>query len=139
MLRKANFKDVGKIEKLINFGAKKGKVLKRDREEIKKVIGSFFVWEDPSSAGQGEILGCISLEIYSKKLAEIRSLVVSPKYQKKGIGTALIKKCLAKAKKEGIYEVLAVTDKVDLFEQLGFSKQLSNQWPLFIRFESHNL
>lgn len=128
MLRKAKPKDLEKIEKLINFGAKKGKVLKRSKEEIKKVLGSFFVWEELR-----EIVGCISLEIYSKKLAEIRSLVVLPKFQKKGIGRALIKECLSKAKKEGIYEVLAVTDRVDLFEKLGFSKQLSNQWPLFLR------
>ncbi len=71
-------------------------------------------------------------------MAEIRSLVVLPKFQGKGIGTKLVKACMKKAKKENIYEVLSVTDKVNLFKQLGFQKCLNNQWPMFIRMKKEN-
>lgn len=128
MIRKANIKDLKFIKKLIDSAAKEGKILKRSKEELESIIGCFFVYEEGR-----KILGCVSLEIYSEKLAEIRSLVVNSKYQGRGIGSALVKECIKKAKKLKIYEILSVTHKDKMFESLGFSKQLKDQWPLFIR------
>lgn len=69
----------------------------------------------------GEVVGCCALEVYSKRLAEIRSLVVKEEYQRKGIGKKLISLCLKKAKKLKIFEVLSVTSAVGLFESAGFN------------------
>ena len=72
-------------------------------------------------AVEGEqLIGCCALEVYSKRLAEVRSLAVSKEHQGKGIGTALIEACLAAAKEKGVREVLAVTSAVSLFERYGF-------------------
>ncbi|MBI2011676.1 GNAT family N-acetyltransferase [Candidatus Daviesbacteria bacterium] len=128
MLRKAKIEDLDSIYKLISDAAKKGKVLKRPKSEIKQVLSSFYVWVEDK-----EVAGCVSLEIYNKKLSEVRSLVVLPKYQGMGIGSKLIQACVNEAKAKEIYEVLAVTDKISLFEKMGFSKQLKGQWPLFLR------
>ena len=75
----------------------------------------FFVAEEG-----GHIVGCCALEIYSKRLAEIRSLAVAKDYQGKGIGTALITRCLDKANAKNIHDVLTITSTLPLFERQGF-------------------
>ena len=68
----------------------------------------------------GTIVGCCALEVYSKRLAEIRSLAVTKKFQGKGIAHALIQSCLKLAKKKNVYEVLSITGASGLFEKYGF-------------------
>ena len=75
----------------------------------------FFVAEDG-----GTIVGCCALEVYSQRLAEVRSLAVSPAYQKQGIATALIEACLKEAAEKQVYEVLTVTGATTIFEKHGF-------------------
>lgn len=128
MLRKARVSDIDSIYLLIIQAAKKGKVLPRSKEELKKVIHHFYVYEM-----DGMVVGCCALEVYSKKLAEIRSLVVAESYKKQGIGKALVAACLAEAKEKQIFEVLAITDKDAFFEKLGFKKELGGQWPMFLK------
>lgn len=133
MIRQAKKSDVLEIESLIRLGAKTGRVLSRSGEEIINSIQSFFVYTK-----DGTIVGCCALDIYSKKLAEIRSLVVSPKFQREGIGSKLIETCIRKAEKLGIYQVLAVTDRQKLFELVGFKSKLNNKQPLFINLKSYD-
>ena len=104
--------------------------LRKDRAAIKKLIAAFprelvqehlpktnefFVADD-----KGAIVGCCALEIYSKKIAEIRSLAVSDQYQGKGIATKLVNKCVARAKSRGVSQVLAITHNLRFFEKFGF-------------------
>jgi amino-acid N-acetyltransferase len=129
MLRKAKKADVGAIKSLIDSLARQGKLLRRSRAEIERVIRNFYVWDV-----DGEIVGCCALEIYNKKLAEIRSLAVHSDHQNMRIGSQLIDACVREAKHKQVYEVLCVTDKVEFFQKKGFSKQLGpDQWPLFIK------
>ena len=67
-----------------------------------------------------KIVGCCALEVYSKRLAEIRSLAVTEKFQAKGIATALIEACMKSAKEKKVYEVLTITGATGLFEKHGF-------------------
>jgi amino-acid N-acetyltransferase len=128
-LRKAQFRDINAIFLLIESAVKEGQILHRSKKNIKESIGTFFVWDDPKKG----VVACCGLTIYSKKLAEIRSLVVGNDFQKRGIGNTLIKKCLKLAKENKIYEVLAITDRVAFFSDLGFRKWLGNQYPMIIR------
>ncbi len=75
----------------------------------------FFVADE-----DGQIVGCCALEVYSQRLAEVRSLAVLPAHQGKGIATGLIQRCLGEAKALGIYEVLTITGATSLFEKHGF-------------------
>ena len=68
----------------------------------------------------GAIIGCCALEVYSKRLAEIRSLAVAPEARGRGLASELIKLCLAEAQKRKIYEVLTITGATELFEKQGF-------------------
>lgn len=78
-----------------------------------------------------EIMGCCALEIYSKRLAEVRSLAVSEKYRRSGVATHLVEKCMAHAKKKGIYEVLVITGALPFFEKHGFSTFHEEKYALF--------
>lgn len=86
----------------------------------------FFVAEDA-----GEIVGCCALEVYSQRLAEVRSLAVSPAHQGQGIAHQLIEKCMKRAAELGILEVLAITGANSLFEQFGFGAFKSEKYALF--------
>ncbi len=128
MIRQAKVRDINSIKKLIDYGSKQGFILPRTKREIRENIDSFFLAEEDN-----KIVACCSLDIYSWKLAEIRSLVVLPEYQKRGIGARLVDECLKKAKKLKVYEVLSITKADKFFETLGFSKCLNDQWPMFIK------
>ncbi len=80
---------------------------------------------------RGEIAGCCALEVYSRRLAEVRSLAVAPGFQRRGIGTALVKACLHRAKRHGIHEVLSISAAVGLFGALGFATFNRQKYGLF--------
>ena len=128
VIREANGKDLLSILHLINKQSNNGKILKRTRKDVRRVLRSFFVAED-----NGGVVACGAIEIYNEKLAEIRSLVVAPTHQRKGIAKGLIKRLIQVAKKKKIYEVLAITDRDDVFESHGFCQQLQGQKALFLR------
>ena len=110
-IREATGKDLPAILTLINKQSNNGKILRRPRKEVRKALRSFCVAEH-----DGTVVGCGAIEIYSKKLAEIRSLVVAPAFQRQGIATTLIARLIQIAKKKKIYEVLAITDRDDVFD-----------------------
>jgi amino-acid N-acetyltransferase len=107
---RASFAQMPAIRRLIR--ANPGKLL---QENLPRA-GEFFVAKDE----KGRVMGCCALAVYSKRLAEIRSLAVDEAHQGKGIGTALIERCLAEARKKKIYEVLTVTSEKALFAKQGF-------------------
>ncbi|MDO8552959.1 MAG: GNAT family N-acetyltransferase [bacterium] len=72
-------------------------------------------------ATEGEtIVGCCALEIYSTRLAEIRSLAVTKIFQRKGIAKQLIDTCVTEAQKHNVYELLCITGIQGVFERYGF-------------------
>ena len=109
-IRKANGLDGGAIRKLIR--AYPDKLV---QEHLPRT-GEFFI------AIEGKkIIGCCALAVYSKRLAEIRSLAVDQEFQGKGIGSALIDACMKEAKRRKVYEVLSITGAKELFEKHGFN------------------
>lgn len=108
-IRKATAMDWQKIQRLIK---------KYPTALMQKNLprpSSFFV-----ALENTEVIGCCALGVYSKRLAEIRSLVVHEKVQGRGIATALIECCLSEEKKKKVYEVLTITGALKLFEKQGF-------------------
>lgn len=128
MIREANLADVPALHRLIEKATRNGKILKRSPKEIRRNIGSFFVADE-----EGRIIGCCSLEVYNRKLAEVRSLAVAQERQRKGVATALIARCMKEASRQKVQEILAITDRQNLFKRHGFSEQLHGQKALFLR------
>jgi amino-acid N-acetyltransferase len=96
--------------------------------EIRDRIHSFFVYR----VGE-KVVGCVALDVYNKKLAEIRSLVVASPWENKEFASQLVRRCVREARKHGVYEVLAITDRDRLFRRYGFQEELHGQKALFHR------
>ena len=79
-------------------------------------VTSFFV----ASAG-GRLVGCCALQVYSKRLAEVRSLAVHPDFQDLGVASKLVECCIRRAKERGVRELFAVTSQTSFFGRLGFA------------------
>ena len=127
-IRKAKASEARVIYHLVRTATQRGKILKRSLNEIRNSIHHFWVIEE-----KNRVVACCALEIYNKKLAEVRSLVVETAKQKRGLATLLLERCLKEAKEKRVYEVLAITDRERLFKRLGFSEQLHGQTALFLR------
>ncbi len=123
-VRRATLDDIHAICGLINSNL--DNLLPRSEEEVAELIESFFVAEEA-----GEILGCVCLEIYSRKIAELRSLAVSEKARGKGLGKLLVQAVLEEADAREIPEVLAVTSALEFFEQMNFKGVLNEKYALF--------
>jgi len=115
MIRKARLTDVKKIQRLVNFYAKKDEMLPLSLNDLYDKIRDFYVYER-----NGKIAGCGALHISWEKLGEIRSLAVQKSRQRKGIGRKLVKMCLAEAKELGLEKVFVLTYKPEYFRQFGF-------------------
>ena len=116
-VRKANLVDAKTIHSLINTAASKGTVLPRSLSEIYESIRDFLVAEE-----NGKVTGCCSLHIAWEDLAEVRSLVVLPAQQKKGVGAKLLKSTLKEAKRMALSKVFALTSQPEFFQKYGFER-----------------
>src|ERR1700739_1586965 len=65
---------------------------------------SFFV----ARAG-GRLVGCCALQVYSKRLAEVRRLAGHPDFRYRGLASDLVERCTQRARERGVRELFAVT------------------------------
>jgi amino-acid N-acetyltransferase len=122
IVRPARGADVPKIAALIEPLIEQHVLLRRTIGELALLLPNFFV----AMIGD-ELAGCAALEIYSSKLAELRSLVVGPVHRGRGIGKLLVAACVERAREEGILEVMAVTASEEFFRSCGFDFTLPGQ------------
>ena len=117
MLRGAHINDVEHMNKLVNHFAQKDLMLPRSLSELDEDIRDYYVYVE-----NGSVVGCASLHIFWKDLAEIKSVAVEEEYQKKGIGRQLIQKCLEEGKVLGISRLFVLTYIPEFFERMGFER-----------------
>lgn len=122
VIRTATAADVPMLLEFIHPFVEQGKLLPRTEDELGALVPYGFVAE----LG-GRIVGFAALEIYSIKLAEIRSLAVSPEYQGQGIGKRLIEACLSLARERNVLEVMAITSSEKVFRACGFDYTLPGE------------
>lgn len=91
-------------------------------------ISSFLV-----AAAGGRIVGCCALQIYSKRLAEVRSLAVDPDFQKRGVASHLVELCKQRARERGVRELFAVTSQTGFFGKAGFATFRREKMAMFFR------
>lgn len=115
-VRTARVGDAERIQELINYWARQDEMLLRPLSEIYDFLRDFVVWEQ-----DGRILGTCALHVDWKDLAEVRSLAIDPAEQGRGIGTALVRRCLDEAREIGIGRIFALTYRPTFFERFGFA------------------
>jgi amino-acid N-acetyltransferase len=117
MIRKAKLKDVLVIQSIINSFAKRGFMLARSLNELYENLRDFWVYEL-----EQRVVGCCALHISWKDFAEIKSLAVDKRFQKRGIGTALVETCIQEAKQLGVKNIFVLTYIPGYFKRFGFKK-----------------
>lgn len=127
-VRKAEISDLLAISEFIKPFVESGKLLPRTFKELAELMGTCFIAVEDDSA---EIVGCAALEIYSRKLAEIRSLAVSSTVQGRGVGKRLVIACVELAKERDIYEIMAISSSEDFFKACGFDFTLPKERKAF--------
>ncbi len=115
-VREAGEEDVKAIFRLLELYAAKGIVLRRSEEDIRFYLGNFVVAEI-----DGTVRGCAAVRDFGNDLLEVRSLVVEPGFQGKGIGRAMIEAIIAGLRiRRPRWRLFSLTYQVDFFEKLGF-------------------
>lgn len=116
--QRASVNDAREIQRLISYWAEEtGDVLPRTEGEIYETIRDFVVV--PADTGGG-LLAAGALHVEWRDLAEIKSLVVDPRAQGKGLGRIVVDACLDEAVELGLKTVFALTTTPAFFERLGF-------------------
>jgi len=124
MIRHALIPDARAIHQLLLAYSQQGQLLGRSLADIYDAIRDFYVYEQ-----DGEIVGTGALAICWEDLAEIRSLAVSAKLIRSGIGRQIVEACLAEARSLGLKRVFALTYQPEFFRSMGFADIEKSELP----------
>jgi len=120
-VRPAGIADMAAIRSLIRLFP--GQLVQRNLPRVP----SFFV-----ASVNGKLVGCCALQIYSKRLAEVRSLAVHPDFHHRGVASKLVECCVRRARDRGIRELFAVTSQTSFFGRLGFATFRREKTAMFL-------
>ena len=121
-VRPSTMGDLDDIHEFIQPFVDAGRLLPRTLDELEGLIPTGFI-----ALIDQEVVGFVALEIYSRKLAEIRSLCVAPDYRGKGIGKRLTLACVELARRLKVFEVMAITSTDEFFRSCGFDFTLPGE------------
>lgn len=117
-LVKAKLSDIPQMQALVVAEVKDGIILHRSEDEVATNIRSYVL------AKEGEkLVGYTALHIHSRRLAEIRSLIVDEAYRGQKVGQRMVEFTLDEAKALGVEEdVLVLTYLPQFFLKLNFKE-----------------
>lgn len=128
MIRKAQSHDCPAMLALINAEVALGNMLSKNIEQLRALIGSFFIAEE-----MNQVAGCCGYKAWrvpQGELVEIISLAVDPNFRGRGIGSALVEMCLTDAVSKGYRRFFALTMRQgEMFERLGFTHIVQSMLP----------
>jgi len=117
-LLKATLSDVPDMLKMVTNEIKDGIILDRSEDEISTNIRSYVLAKDGN-----KLVGYTALHIHSKRLAEIRSLIVDVGYRGQKIGQSMVEFSIKEANTLGVEEdVLVLTYLPLFFKKLNFQE-----------------
>jgi len=117
-LVKAKLSDIPAMQALVVSEVKEGIILNRSEDEVATNIRSYVL-----AKNDGVLVGYTALHIHSKRLAEIRSLIVDKNYRSQKIGQKMVEFTLREAKELEVEEdVLVLTYLPAFFEKLNFKE-----------------
>ena len=123
-VRWATAADATGIHDLLQHYANLGRLLPRSTLEIANRLGSFLVSEQNSA-----LAGCVSLEVFTAELGEVRSLAVDPNLSRLGHGRVLVEHLEIEAKRLGLQRLMALTYVPNFFDKLGFKITVMDTLP----------
>ncbi len=121
-VRRARLGDVPQIKALIDFYAAQDRMLFRAQAELYETIREYHVAVYEDATGVARVVGASGLHVTWEDLAEIRGLAVAPAAAGRGVGTELVRACLAEAVELGLRQVYTLTLVPEFFDRLGFER-----------------
>ncbi len=117
-LVKAKLSDIPEMQALVVSEVKDGIILDRTEDEVATNIRSYVLAKDGE-----KLVGYTALHIHSRRLAEIRSLIVDEAYRGQSVGQRMVQFTLDEAKAIGVEEdVLVLTYLPQFFLKLNFKE-----------------
>jgi amino-acid N-acetyltransferase len=117
-LVKAKLSDIPAMQALVVSEVKDGIILDRTEDEVATNIRSYVLAKDGE-----KLVGYTALHIHSRRLAEIRSLIVDEAYRGQSVGQRMVQFTLDEAKAIGVEEdVLVLTYLPQFFLKLNFKE-----------------
>jgi amino-acid N-acetyltransferase len=117
-LVKAKLSDIPAMQALVAPEVKDGIILNRTEDEVATNIRSYVLAKDGD-----KLVGYTALHVHSRRLAEIRSLIVDEAYRGKNVGQRMVQFTLDEAKNIGVEEdVLVLTYLPQFFLKLNFKE-----------------
>jgi len=117
-LVKADLTDIPQMQALVVSEIKEGVILNRSEDEVATNIRSYVLAKEDN-----RLVGYTALHIHSKRVAEIRSLIVDQEYRGRQIGRKLVEFAVQEAETLCVEEdVLVLTYQPLFFEKLGFKE-----------------
>lgn len=103
------------IERLLTSYSQQELLLPRSLSEIISQIPQFLIIQDKAN-----IIGCVSLEVFTKELGEVRSLAVDPEYKNQRLGENLLLSIEHSARELGLRKMMALTYVEGFFHKYGY-------------------
>lgn len=128
VIRPARRDEAPALAEFIRPFVEQKKILPRTADEMAVLVQTGFVAE---KARESQPVGFAALEIYSPKLAEIRSLVVVDEVRGRGVGKRLVEACVNLAHERRILEVMAISSAENFFLSCGFDFTLPQEKKAF--------
>lgn len=114
-IRPARTNDVAAITKIAQPLIEQRILLGKELVELYEAIQEFVVAEL-----DGEVVGFGALHVMWQDLAEVRTLAVAEPAKRKGIGAAMLRELLERARLLGIRRVFCLTFEEEFFRSHGF-------------------
>ncbi len=114
-IRQARLDDVTDIHRLLTHYASLERLLPRAEPDIYQSLREFVVAER-----DGRVVGCASLQIFTRDLGEVRSLAVDPDATGMRIGSRLVGALEDDARRLGLSRLMALTYEVSFFNRMGY-------------------
>ena len=127
LIRKAKHEDAEAIQNLILLFTENGQMLYRSLSEIQQSIHTFLVCEQDD-----HLAGACSLKYGGDQYVEVRSLVVHPRFNRLGIGSALVRESIEGALAADAHVLFVLTYATPLFAKLGFEVVEKSSLPMKI-------
>ncbi|MCE2467713.1 MAG: GNAT family N-acetyltransferase [Caldilineaceae bacterium] len=115
-LEKARAEDAPRLQALVARYAAQDVMLPRTVESIVQTLPDWVVAAAPAR----QVIGGVCLTTLAPELAEVRSLVVDPDWQGKGIGRRLVARVVEMARARGYQQLCALTLVPEFFLGMDF-------------------
>ena len=113
--RKAVFGDVETIYDIVKGYADSGDMLVRSRNTLYETLRDMIVAVDG-----GKVVGVGGLHMMWDRMAEVRTMAVSPDHVRQGVGANIVRRLIDEGRMLGVEKFFTLTYKPGFFASLGF-------------------